>query len=146
MPLTFSEDLSTVEWPQLSALYLVAGLGTKLPEHLQMSFANSRYRWFVHDDDRLVAAGRALSDGVDCAYICDVAVLPEFQGRALGRQIMVRLIEQARDCRKIILYAVPGKEAFYEKLGFLRMTTAMARFADEQQAIERGFVVDRTTP
>ena len=41
---------------------------------------------------------------------------------------------------KIILYAVPGKEPFYKKLGFKRMTTAMAIFENQVQALERGYV------
>lgn len=42
--------------------------------------------------------------------------------------------------KKIILYAVSGKESFYKKLGFKRMTTAMAIFVDQGQALERGYV------
>jgi len=42
--------------------------------------------------------------------------------------------------KKIILYANPGKEGFYAKLGFLRMRTAMAIFQDQQGAIDRGVV------
>jgi hypothetical protein len=38
------------------------------------------------------------------------------------------------------LYAVPGKEEFYKKLGFKRMTTAMAIFQDEAGAFARGLV------
>jgi hypothetical protein len=35
---------------------------------------------------------------------------------------------------------VPGKEPFYRKFGFLRMTTAMAIFANQQQQLERGYL------
>jgi hypothetical protein len=46
----------------------------------------------------------------------------------------------SRGHRKIILYAVPGKEPFYRKLGFRRMTTAMAIFENQAQAFERGYL------
>ncbi len=36
--------------------------------------------------------------------------------------------------------AVPGKEAFYRKLGFERMLTAMAIFEDQAAAFERGYL------
>ena len=81
-------------------------------------FANSRYRVFAFEDGRLVGAGRALADGADCSYICDVAVLPSHQGTGLGKQIVSRLVALSRGHRKIILYSVPGKEPFYRKLGF----------------------------
>lgn len=41
---------------------------------------------------------------------------------------------------KIILYAAPGKESFYTKLGFKRMSTAMAIFENQAAALERGLI------
>jgi len=41
---------------------------------------------------------------------------------------------------QIILYANPGKEGFYQKLGFMRMRTAMAIFQNQGRAIEIGLV------
>jgi hypothetical protein len=58
----------------------------------------------------------------------------------LGKALVARLVALSRHHKKIILYAVPGKEAFYRKLGFIRMTTAMAIFADPAHALERGLV------
>jgi N-acetylglutamate synthase-like GNAT family acetyltransferase len=67
-------------------------------------------------------------------------VHPDCQGRGLGRDIIERLLVHCRGHRKIILYAVPGKEAFYERLGFRRMTTAMAIFEDQAGAFSRGYL------
>jgi hypothetical protein len=53
-----------------------------------------------------------------------------------------RLVEDSRGHKKIILYANPGKEGFYLKLGFRRMNTAMAIFADGQRALRTGLVRD----
>jgi citrate lyase synthetase len=88
----------------------------------------------------MIGVGRALADGIDCSYICDVAVFPSHQGTGLGKQIVARLVSLSGGHRKIILYAVPGKEAFYKKLGFKHMTTAMAIFENQDQALERGYV------
>jgi len=49
-------------------------------------------------------------------------------------------VEQSRGHKKIILYAVPGREPFYRKFGFLRMKTAMAIFDNQQQQLERGYL------
>jgi ribosomal protein S18 acetylase RimI-like enzyme len=87
-----------------------------------------------------VGVGRALSDGVDCSYICDIAVLPNHQGSGLGREIIAKLVDLSRGHKKIILYAVPGKETFYRKFGFKRMRTAMAIFENQTLALERGYV------
>lgn len=136
----WSESLDDIDWDELSALYKAAPLGNKSPAWLRTAFTNSMFRCFARDGGRLVGSGRALADGVDCAYLCDIAVLPSHQGSGLGREIISRLVGCSRGHRKIILYAVPGKEAFYRKLGFRRMTTAMAIFEDQAAALKQGYL------
>ncbi len=136
--LDWADHTAGLDWHELETLYRLAPLGHKSARHLETVFANSRFKWIVSDAGRLVAAGRALSDGADCSYVCDVAVLPEYQGRGLGREIVSRLVADSRGHKKIILYSVPGKEGFYRKLGFLRLLTAMAIFEDRDGAILRG--------
>lgn len=140
MELEWLYSLEKTNWRELSELYRVAPLGDKKPDGLQMSFSNSRYKCFVFDAGKLVAAGRALADGVDCSYICDVAVLPDYQGLGIGKAVVGKLIEFSQGHRKIILYASAGNEAFYRRLGFKRMATAMAIFADQEQALALGLL------
>lgn len=140
--LTWTDQLDGLDWQELSALYRAAPLGDKSPQWLGTAFGNSMFRCFVRDGGRLVGAGRALADGVDCSCICDVAVLPSHQGTGLGREIIARLVAQSHGHRKIILYAVPGKEGFYRKLGFERMRTAMALFQDPAAARAQGYLGD----
>jgi ribosomal protein S18 acetylase RimI-like enzyme len=129
-----------IDWSELSRLYRIAPLGDKKPDDLKVAFANSRYKCFVFDAGVLVGAGRAVADGVDCSYLCDVAVHPDFQGRGLGAAIIAKLKELSAGHKKIILYANPGKEGFYRKFGFKRMRTAMAIYLDQERAIREGLV------
>ena len=140
MPLEWKHDADAVDWDELSALYRAAPLGDKPPEALRTVFSHSMFKCFVYDDGRLVGVGRALADGADCSYLCDIAVLPSHQGTGLGKAIVAHLVERSHGHKKIILYAVPGKEAFYRKFGFLRMNTAMAIFENPQQQLERGYI------
>ncbi|MBA2674695.1 GNAT family N-acetyltransferase [Ramlibacter sp.] len=137
--IAWSDALDGVDWNELAAMYRIA-MGNKLPDDLRRTFGNSMFRCFVRDGGKLVGAGRALADGVDCSYICDVAVLPSHQGTGLGKEIVQRLVDASRGHRKIILYAVPGKEGFYRKFGFRRMRTAMGIFGDEADAVRRGYI------
>src|SRR5687767_10691774 len=57
---------------ELSELYRIAPLGDKPAHRLKRAYANSMFKCFVLDDGRLVGAGRAVADGVDCAYLCDI--------------------------------------------------------------------------
>lgn len=134
----YSQD--DVDWEEVSNLYSVAPLGVKPPEDLKTAFTNSMYKCFLYDEGKLVGVGRALADGVDCSYICDVAVFPSHQGLGLGKSIVLKLVELSRGHKKTILYSYPGKEAFYKKLGFKRMSTAMAIFDNQSQALEWGLV------
>ncbi len=131
-----------IDWTELSNLYRIAPLGDKKPEDLKRAFTNSMFKCFVLNDGLLIGTGRALADGVDCSYICDVAVHPDFQGRGLGKAIIGKLKELSSGHRKIILYARPGKEGFYKSLGFLPMLTAMAIFHNQEGAIKGGLVED----
>jgi ribosomal protein S18 acetylase RimI-like enzyme len=140
VPLVWSHSIDGLDWNELSALYAAAPLGNKNPAGLKTAFTNSMFRCLVYDDGKLVGVGRALADGVDCSYICDVALLPSHQGLGLGKQIVARLVELSRGHKKIILYAVPGKESFYKKLGFKRMSTAMAIFENQAGALAQGYV------
>ena len=140
MTLEWRHALDTLDWDELSRLYEIAPLSHKKPADLKVVFSNSLFKCLVYDNGRLVGAGRAVADGLDCSYICDVAVHPELQGIGLGKEIVSRLVELSRGHRKIILYAVAGKEPFYKKLGFRRMRTAMAIFRNEQQALDGGLI------
>jgi GNAT superfamily N-acetyltransferase len=140
LAITWSHTIDGIDWHALEALYRAAPLGNKDAAALQVVYTNSRYCCFAFDDGTLVGAGRALADGADCSYVCDVAVLPAYQGSGVGKAIVATLVRMSEGHRKIILYAVPGKEAFYRKFGFRRMLTAMAIFPDEQEAVARGYI------
>lgn len=130
----------SIDWAKLSELYKIAPLGEKKPENLETAFTNSMFKCFLLDGENIVGVGRALADGIDCSYICDVAVHPDYQGLGVGKNIIEKLVSLSQGHNKIILYANPGKELFYKKIGFKRMNTAMAMFKDQDFAISAGLV------
>jgi ribosomal protein S18 acetylase RimI-like enzyme len=140
MQLDWKHSSDEVDWEELSALYRAAPLGEKSPAHLKKVFANSMFQCFVYEGTKLVAVGRGIADGGECSYLCDIAVLPSHQNTGLGKQVVSHLVEKSRGHKKIILYAVPGREPFYKKFGFLRMKTAMAIFENPEQQVERGYI------
>lgn len=140
MKINLSTDLDSISWEELAHLFELAPLGKRRdPEKLEIAFRNSLLRVFAWHDKTLVGAGRALSDGVWRAAIYDVAVLPAYQGKGIGSRIMRHLIDSA-NVDVIMLYATPGKEEFYERFGFRKMTTAMAITPSEEEARRRGLI------
>lgn len=140
MNINWQFEQTRINWEDLSHLYKIAPLDDKPANHLKNIFANSKFKSFIFDDATLIGAGRVLADGLDCAYICDVVIHPDYQGEGLGKQIMQSLIEQSEGHKKIILYANVGKEGFYAKLGFKKMNTAMAIFQNEKAMIDNGIL------
>ena len=61
------------------------------------------------------------------AYITDVIVIPDFQGRGLGKQLLDKTLEYLKyhsmESVKLAcsLYANQGKEPFYEKFEFQKL-------------------------
>jgi hypothetical protein len=51
---------------------------------------------------------------------------------------MENILPRIAHCN-VILYAAPGKEGFYRKLGFRKMKTGMALFRKGASAAEQGF-------
>lgn len=140
MDVRIEEGVENVDWVALSAVYARAPLGYKEPERLRTVFSNSQYRCLLYVQDKLAGAARAFSDGMDCAIICDVAIVPEYQGRGLGNALVQHLVRHTRGHKRVLLFCSPGKESFYEQHGFRRMTTAMAIFDDEAQARAQGLI------
>ena len=76
--------------------------------------------------------------------IFDVVLLPEYQGRGIGKQIMKFLTELSK-APAFLLYTMPGKEGFYAKLGYRKMKTAMAKFPDPGMQQKAGYI-ERLAP
>ena len=68
----------------------------------------------------LVGLGNALSDGSLVVYYPHMLVLPEFQGRGIGRELMKRLMKRYRGFHQHILIAEAEAISFYRKCGFKR--------------------------
>jgi ribosomal protein S18 acetylase RimI-like enzyme len=139
MNITLKQTIEGVDWVELASVFERAPLGTRLPEKLAIRFRNSYAVCFAYDGDRLIGAARAISDGDEHAAVYDVILLPEYQGQGVGRLIMEDLMARL-DVPTVILFAVPGKEGFYQKLGFSKMTTAMGRFPNADIMRKHGYI------
>ena len=91
------------------------------PDVLALSLEKSWFCVFAYDGQRLVGSGRVVTDGWLHAIIYDVMVLPAYQRRGIGREIMRRLLQQCLDAQigTIQLFCAAGKQTFYERLGFV---------------------------
>lgn len=111
---------------QLAELYRTAGFVEPdddpiawLPEILRGSLLAAA----AFADGELIGFGRALGDGRSDAFLQDVAVVPAWRKRGVGRKLVEHLIAElrARGVDWIGLIAAPGKEEFYRRLGFAEL-------------------------
>jgi Acetyltransferases len=91
-------------------------------ELASQSLANSLYSVSIYWQAGLIGMGRIVGDGHLYFYIQDVVVDPQYQGQGVGELIMSKienyLSNTALEGATIGLFAVQGKETFYEKFGY----------------------------
>lgn len=126
----FQENTENIDWQELEVLFKRANLGGRQASKLERAYDHSALVLFVFDGETLIGTARAISDLEYHAGIYDVAVLPEYQGEGLGRQMMERLLEKLNVWR-VILVCEPDVEGFYRKFGFEKMGDVMAKLAWE---------------
>ncbi len=97
-------------------------------EVVRRALSNTLYSVCAMDNDSAVGMGRIIGDGGAYFYIQDVIVLPEHQGKGIGRQIMESLEKwlaaNAQNNAFIGLMSAAGKAEFYSKFEYLTRPTS----------------------
>ena len=138
MKLRLQFDTTNIHWERVAEILQTVGMAYHDSETHKTAFENSYVVVFAFDEDEMIGFGRAISDGTYQAAIYDVAILPDYQGKGIGKAIVDRILTKCPNC-SVILYAAPGKELFYEKLNFRKMKTGMALFTNAERMKQRGF-------
>ena len=93
-------------------------------EQTKLAMDNTLFRVSVFNDGKIIALARMIGDMGLCYYIKDVIVLPEYQGKGIGRMLIEELLKfidehGVPDTQIFVeLCAMPDKIPFYEKFGF----------------------------
>ena len=91
-------------------------------EAVEVGLQNSLFSVCVILENEVIGCGRVTGDGGIYFYIQDIIVLPEFQGKRIGRRIMDAVMEyleaHARNGAFVGLMAARGVSKFYERYGF----------------------------
>ncbi|MBU6398993.1 MAG: GNAT family N-acetyltransferase [Verrucomicrobia bacterium] len=90
------------------------------PVKLPRALRHSHTLISAWDGDKLVGLGNTLSDGHLVVYYSHLLVLPEYQGRGIGRRIVRMLKANYRGFHQHVLLADAKSVAFWERCGFKR--------------------------
>ena len=97
----------------------------KLPmRQATIGLQNTAYQVAAKDEDKVIGMARILWDGGYNAFLADVVVHPDYQGKHIGYQMVKNIIDYLRsqmksdECILFNLGAAKDKEPFYLNLGF----------------------------
>ncbi len=131
MTLKIIYDCAGIDWQIIADTLKKVGMAYYSPDVHKRAFKASHTTVFIYEKSQLIGFGRVISDGEYQGAIYDVAVLPEAQSKGIGKIIIQTILDRLPNCN-FILYASPGMDDFYKKLGFGSMKTGMALFRSHQ--------------
>lgn len=128
--ITIQEGLDGLTPARIATLYRRAPLlrQTDNAQKLQKAFENAQLVLTAWHSDRLVGLARVLTDGVQVAYLCDLAVEPDVQGLGLGKLLIDAVLERCPGA-ELVLRDSNLSSGFYEHLGFKSIDNGWVRQA-----------------
>lgn len=106
---------------QIINLYRANGWSSaEKPEQLQHSLKNSHRLVSAWEGEHLIGLGNSISDDVLVVYYSHLLVLPGYQGRGIGSEIMRRLMSHYEGFHQQVTLADQRAVRFFQRLGFTR--------------------------
>ena len=84
----------------------------------------SYYNIACYDGEQLAGYVDSVSNGLTDAYIQDLMVNPDYQGKGIGTELMNRMIAGLKERRIYMIsciYGTPELAEFYKRFGFCQM-------------------------
>ena len=122
MKITYSTE-KDIPCKQLFNLFLSVGWADvestteKMIDNFNIPFINSTVVISAWDNDKLVGCVRVLSDKIFRSHIHDLAVLPEYQNKGIGSELLKRCLAHFPNS-EWNLETIPERIGFYKQLGF----------------------------
>jgi spermidine synthase len=125
----FLKNPNPEQLSQILQLYRIAGWWTGSCDDRKAAadiVAGSHCFYVALVENKIIAMGRAISDGASDAYIQDVTVKPEFRHQGIASRIVCDLVAQLEKdgIGWIGLIAEHGSREFYRRFGFAPMPDA----------------------
>ena len=95
----------------------------RMDREYQNPLMTSYYHIAVYEKEKLIGYIDSVSNGVTDAYIQDLMVCPDHQGKGIGTDLMNKMIEYLKE-KRIYMISVVYEERlkpFYERFGFYNM-------------------------
>jgi len=135
--ISYSESIEDIGPAQLAGFFVGWPNPPSPTTHLRI-LAGSAAVVLARDDEtgNVVGFITAISDGVSCAYIPHLEVLPAYQGSGIGSELVRRMLERLRHLYAIDLICDTDVQPFYERLGMQPFTGMILRNYDRQSGAQ----------
>lgn len=124
-----------LELEQFIKLYKSSTLSERRPiddlDVVKQMMTNSSLTITAWEDDNLVGISRTLTDFGYVAYLADLAVSKEYQGKGIGRQLIIKTKESLGKKCMLVLLSAPAANEFYPHVGFKNNSRAWVLASDE---------------
>lgn len=131
--ITYIDSLANISADHLRGGFFVGWPNPPLPEtHYQILAQSSAIVLAREGEGGLVGFITAVSDGLSCAYIPHLEVLPAYQGQGIGSELVRRMFAKLRHLYMVDLVCDPSVQPFYERLGMRTVTGMVLRNYDRQ--------------
>jgi len=122
MNIVYNDSKKDLPSEQLHELFVSAGWSdgsdtADMIKNYNLPFINSTLVISAWDNDRLIGAVRVLSDKMFRSIIYDLLVLPEFQNKGIGKELIKRCIEHFPNSEWLV-QTTEKISGYYEKFGF----------------------------
>lgn len=120
-------------------LKVATGFMNRPIEQVEQALNNGLFNVVALCDGKVIGMGRLVGDGAMYWYLQEIIVLPEYQGKGIGKSIVNRLLEHIKTTAipgtgvEVGLTAVKGKEPFYEKMGFTGGSSGMKKWMNIEE-------------
>lgn len=118
MNITYKEDQNLKEQDVVPLYKANHWSSAEKPGSLLKALNNSHTLISAWEDSKLVGLGNAISDGFLVVYYPHLIVLPEYQGKGIGKEIMKRFHLKYNGFHQQMLVADGKAIDFYKNCGF----------------------------
>lgn len=134
--ITFTSSLDGITPAHLTGGFFAASGWPTFPSpetHLRLLAASHAVELAVDDaTGQVVGFVNAVSDGVLAAYIPLLEVLPAYQGRGIGSELVRRVLDRLGHLYMVDLLCEPELQPFYARLGMTPAAGMLVRRYERQ--------------
>ena len=130
----YQTSLESIQVDQLEGFFVGWPNPPTPTTHLEI-LRRSTHIVLALDDSSVIGFVTAISDGILCAYIPLLEVLPSHQHQGIGSELIRRMLERLREIYMVDFLCDPDLQAFYSKVGMEESTGMLVRNFVHQSGI-----------